>query len=83
MPFHPAQAHLLQCLVQCLLRCQATASSARGAEDWDEDDSDIDDGDDRAEMMTRLKVMMESLTERMLGCELEDFQLVRNLMSTI
>eukprot|EP00057_Strongylocentrotus_purpuratus_P022740 XP_011677214.1 PREDICTED: Fanconi anemia group I protein [Strongylocentrotus purpuratus] len=67
-------AHLLQSLVQCLTRCKKLASSKRrGGEDWDEEPFDEDDDVDKEEVLEKLESMMESLTDRMVACELEDF----------
>nr|XP_054766661.1 Fanconi anemia group I protein-like [Lytechinus pictus] len=66
-------AHLLQCLVQCLTRCKMMPSSRRRGEDWDEETSDDDDDVDKEEALERLEKMMESLMDRMVACELEDF----------
>ncbi|XP_071497957.1 Fanconi anemia group I protein-like [Diadema antillarum] len=66
-------AHLLQTLVQSLLRCQLMRSRHKG-EEWAEELDDDDEGEESKQVLTRLEEMMDSLTHRMVTCELEDFQ---------
>ncbi|KAM9352409.1 Fanconi anemia group I protein [Symphorus nematophorus] len=65
-------AHLVSCTVHCLLWLLNIRRSANP----NADDSD-DDGDDEEEegYQSELQTILESMTRRMIKCELEDFEL--------
>lgn len=65
------QAHLLSCTVHCLMWLQNTRQSANP-------NADDSDGDEEEEEGYRsdLRAILESMTRRMIKCELEDFELV-------
>nr|XP_029523650.1 Fanconi anemia group I protein isoform X2 [Oncorhynchus nerka] len=66
-------AHLLSCTVHCLLWYQGMRRSARpnaGGSDDDDDDDEEEGG-----FQDELQSILESITRRMIKCELEDFEL--------
>ncbi|XP_021429430.2 Fanconi anemia group I protein isoform X1 [Oncorhynchus mykiss] len=65
-------AHLLSCTVHCLLWYQGMRRSARpNAGGSDNDDDDEEEGGFQDELQS----ILESITRRMIKCELEDFEL--------
>ncbi|KAM9572142.1 Fanconi anemia group I protein isoform 2-T3 [Salvelinus alpinus] len=65
-------AHLLSCTVHCLLWYQGMRRSARpNAGGSDDDDDDEEEGGFQDELQS----ILESITRRMIKCELEDFEL--------
>ncbi|KAK2834377.1 hypothetical protein Q7C36_015078 [Tachysurus vachellii] len=60
-------AHLLSCTVHCLLWYKSVRDPSR-------DESD-DEGEDEEGFQDELHVILESITRRMIKCELEDFEL--------
>lgn len=65
------QAHLLSCTVHCLMWLQNTRQSAN----LNADDSDGDEEEEEG-YRSDLHAILESMTRRMIKCELEDFELV-------
>lgn len=69
--FLSPQAHLVSCTVHCLLWLQNMRRSAnRGANDSDEEEEE-EEG-----YQSELQTILESVTRRMIKCEMEDFELV-------
>lgn len=66
------QAHLVSCTVHCLTWLQNTHQTANLNAD-DSDDEENDEG-----YKSELQTILESMTRRMIKCELEDFELVLN-----
>ncbi len=64
------QAHLLACVVQCVLKSSQVESDDDEEEGEEDNQADLED-------------MLESLTRRMIKCELEDFELVNILYQMI
>ena len=68
---HQFQSDLLGCLVQCLVKSELQAA----------DIDDPDDGDaagtEQSQVKEEIREILESLSQRMAKCELEDFELVR------
>lgn len=74
----PSQAHLVSCTVHCLLWLQNMRRSAnRGADDSDEEEEE-EEG-----YQSELQTMLESMTRRMIKCEMEDFELVCMLKDSV
>uniref|UniRef100_A0A673WCV7 FA complementation group I n=1 Tax=Salmo trutta TaxID=8032 RepID=A0A673WCV7_SALTR len=67
-------AHLLSCTVHCLLWYQGMRRSARPNAGGSDDDDD-DDDDEEGGFQNELQSILESITRRMIKCELEDFEL--------
>ncbi|XP_041693994.1 Fanconi anemia group I protein [Coregonus clupeaformis] len=65
-------AHLLSCTVHCLLWYQDMRQSARPNAGGSEDD---DDDEEEVGFQAELQSILESITCRMIKCELEDFEL--------
>ncbi|GAA6217624.1 Fanconi anemia group I protein [Lates japonicus] len=64
-------AHLVSCTVHCLLWLQNMRRSANpNADDSDEDEEEEEEG-----YHSELQAILESMTRRMIKCELEDFEL--------
>uniref|UniRef100_A0A4W6EG48 FA complementation group I n=1 Tax=Lates calcarifer TaxID=8187 RepID=A0A4W6EG48_LATCA len=64
-------AHLVSCTVHCLLWLQNMRRSANpNADDSDEDEEEEEEG-----YQSELQTILESMTRRMIKCELEDFEL--------
>uniref|UniRef100_A0A8C7K613 FA complementation group I n=1 Tax=Oncorhynchus kisutch TaxID=8019 RepID=A0A8C7K613_ONCKI len=66
-----SQAHLLSCTVHCLLWYQGMRRSARPNAGGSDDDDDEEEGGFQDELQS----ILESITRRMIKCELEDFEL--------
>uniref|UniRef100_A0A8C7KBB9 FA complementation group I n=1 Tax=Oncorhynchus kisutch TaxID=8019 RepID=A0A8C7KBB9_ONCKI len=64
-------AHLLSCTVHCLLWYQGMRRSARPNAGGSDDDDDEEEGGFQDELQS----ILESITRRMIKCELEDFEL--------
>ncbi|XP_028264400.1 Fanconi anemia group I protein isoform X2 [Parambassis ranga] len=64
-------AHLVSCTVHCLLCLQNLRKSANP----NADNSDDDDEEEEGGYQSDLQTMLESMTRRMIKCELEDFEL--------
>lgn len=64
------QAHLVSCTVHCLLWLQNTHKAANSNADSDEEEEN-EEG-----YQCDLQTILESMTRRMIKCELEDFELV-------
>ncbi|XP_034542605.1 Fanconi anemia group I protein [Notolabrus celidotus] len=64
-------AHLVSCTIHCLLWLQNMRQSAHP----NPDDSDNDDEEEEEGYQTELQMILESMTRRMIKCELEDFEL--------
>ncbi|XP_070686476.1 Fanconi anemia group I protein [Pempheris klunzingeri] len=62
-------AHLVSCTVHCLLWLQNMSRSANPNAD------DSDDDDEEEGYQSELQTILESMTRRMIKCELEDFEL--------
>lgn len=67
--FVPFQAHLLSCTVHCLLWLQNSQSANTNADDGEEEE----EGEG---YQCEIQAVLESMTRRMIKCELEDFELV-------
>lgn len=65
------QAHLVSCTVHCLLWLQKMRQSANRNTDSDDDEEEEEEG-----YQSDLQTILESMTRRMIKCELEDFELV-------
>lgn len=69
------QGHLLSCTVHCLLWLQNMRQAAK--RNVDDSDDDEDDNDEEEEgYQSELQTILESMTRRMIKCEMEDFELV-------
>ncbi|KAF0041286.1 hypothetical protein F2P81_007184 [Scophthalmus maximus] len=64
-------AHLVSCNVHCLLWLQNMRRSANP----NADDSDDEDEEEEEGYQSELQTILESMTRRMIKCELEDFEL--------
>uniref|UniRef100_A0A8D3A4R9 FA complementation group I n=1 Tax=Scophthalmus maximus TaxID=52904 RepID=A0A8D3A4R9_SCOMX len=64
-------AHLVSCTVHCLLWLQNMRRSANP----NADDSDDEDEEEEEGYQSELQTILESMTRRMIKCELEDFEL--------
>nr|XP_057931485.1 Fanconi anemia group I protein isoform X2 [Doryrhamphus excisus] len=62
-------AHLVSCTVHCLLWLKNMPRSTRT------DDSDEDEDEDEEGYQSELQTILESVTKRMIKCEMEDFEL--------
>ncbi|XP_060770995.1 Fanconi anemia group I protein isoform X2 [Neoarius graeffei] len=60
-------AHLLSCTIHCLLWYQSVRDPSRGESD--------DEGEDEEGFQDELYAILESVSRRMIKCELEDFEL--------
>lgn len=70
----PLQAHLVSCTVHCLLWLQNMhRSTNRNADNSDDDDEEEEEEEG---YQSELQTILESMTRRMIKCELEDFELV-------
>ncbi|XP_008317251.1 Fanconi anemia group I protein isoform X2 [Cynoglossus semilaevis] len=66
--------HLLSCTVHCLLWLQNMRQAAK--RNVDDSDDDEDDNDEEEEgYQSELQTILESMTRRMIKCEMEDFEL--------
>ncbi|XP_054633293.1 Fanconi anemia group I protein isoform X2 [Dunckerocampus dactyliophorus] len=64
-------AHLVSCTVHCLLWLKNMRHSTRtNGEDSDEDEDEDEEG-----YQSELQTILESMTKRMIKCEMEDFEL--------
>lgn len=70
MLFVPSKAHLLSCTIHCLLGLQNMHKAACNNGDADDDDEE-EEG-----YQSEIQTILESMTRRMIKCELEDFELV-------